>query len=108
MNAFNIIYGKEGATKYPPKFERITAGFGRRKKYVVSMRNLQFYLKHGMILDNIHRMLEYRQRAFLYKFVDNMTDMRRKATSNFERGLWKLMVLFLKILKKFFKFKEFF
>lgn len=58
---------------------------------MVHISNLQFYLKQGLILKKVHRVLAFRQTLFLKEFIDFCTDKRTNATSKFSRDLWKLM-----------------
>ena len=36
---------------------KLVTHLGPRKNYVVAIRNLRFYLKHGMVLTKVHRVL---------------------------------------------------
>ena len=64
--------------------------FGK-EKYIVSVRNLQFYVAKGMIVTKVHRVMTFDQSAWLKPFIDMNTSMRQKATSEPERNVYKLM-----------------
>lgn len=79
----------EGRTKY--NAEKLTATFEDRKKYVVHFKNLKLYLKLGMTLKKVHRVLGFRQTHFLKTFIDFCTEKRSLAHSKFSQDLWKLI-----------------
>ncbi|XP_067131325.1 uncharacterized protein [Centruroides vittatus] len=62
-----------------------------KKKYVLHYRNLKQYLKMGMKLEKIHRVLKLDQSDWLKKYIDLNTEMRTKATDDFEKDFFKLM-----------------
>src|SRR5436189_5972593 len=39
-----------------------------KKKYVLHYRNLQYYLSQGMVLEKIHRVISFDQKACIRKF----------------------------------------
>ena len=61
-----------------------------KTKYVTHYRNLQFYLKHGLELGKIHRVLSFTQGQWLKPWIDMCTAQRQRATSDFESDLAKL------------------
>ena len=61
-----------------------------KRNYVVHYRNLQFYLQQGVVLKKIHRILSFKQSAFLAPYIDMCTRNRQCAKSQFEMDLWKL------------------
>lgn len=61
----------------------------KKEKYVVHYRNLQFYLNQGMVLDKIHRVISFDQRAWLRPYIASNTMMRQKAKNDFEVSLHK-------------------
>ena len=61
-----------------------------KKKYVTHYRNLQFYIKHGLVLTKVHRILSFTQRPWLKSWIDLCTTQRQNAKSDFEADLAKL------------------
>lgn len=55
-----------------------------KMKYVLHYRNLQFYLREGLLLTEIHRVIRFRQEAWLKPYIEYNTNKRRQAKSNFE------------------------
>lgn len=70
---------------------KLSPNFYPKKHYVVHLRNLQFYLKHGLEVTRIHRVLKFSQSRWLEPYITVNTEMRKKATSNFEKDLFKLL-----------------
>jgi hypothetical protein len=62
-----------------------------KKKYICHSRNLKFYLKHGMKLKKIHKILQFSQSAWLKPYIDLNTKLRQEADNKFEEGFAKLM-----------------
>ncbi|XP_039278288.1 uncharacterized protein LOC120350099 [Nilaparvata lugens] len=62
-----------------------------KNNYVVHIRNLKYYLEKGMILENINRVIEFKQSNFMEKYINFNTNMRAKSKSDFEKDFYKLM-----------------
>ena len=62
-----------------------------KRNYVVHYRNLQFYIKHGLVVLNVHKVLQFTQRRWLAPYIDFNTEKRKAATSNFEKDFYKLL-----------------
>ena len=54
-------------------------------------RNLQLYLSLGMRLKKIHRAPRFNQSPWMEPYIRMNTDLRKRATSDFEKDLYKLM-----------------
>ena len=72
------------------KTPRLMTDLHPRKNYVVHYRALRFYLEQGVILTKLHRGVSFFQRPVLRSYIQKLTKMREKATSAFEKNLWKL------------------
>ena len=64
--------------------------FYDRRNYVVHLENLQYYLQKGMKLKKIHRVVRFKQKAFLKDFIEKVTELRSRARNDFELRLFKL------------------
>jgi len=62
-----------------------------KSNYVAHYRCLQFYLKHGLELTKIHRVVSFAQRPFMQPFIKYCNEGRKNAESDFESGLYKLL-----------------
>ena len=62
-----------------------------KKKYVVHISILKQVLNHGLKLKKVHRVIELNQEAWLKKYIDMNTELRKKASNDFEKDFFKLM-----------------
>jgi len=76
--------------KIKPTTKLVTTLYAK-KKYIVHYRLLKFYLKHGLVLKHVRKILKFRQRAWLEPFITANTTRRQAATNAFEKDMYKLM-----------------
>ena len=62
-----------------------------KKRYVIHIRALDQALKHGLVLERIHKAIEFKQSASMKEYVDFSTKLRTAATNDFEKDFYKLM-----------------
>ncbi|KAL9953875.1 hypothetical protein ACROYT_G041348 [Oculina patagonica] len=75
----------------PPDSEKLVLTLEDKTNYVVHYRNLQFYLKQGMKLKKVHRVLEFEQECWMEPYIKMNTEFRKKAKNDFEKNFYKLM-----------------
>lgn len=73
------------------KTEKLIGTFHERKRYVLHAANLKLYLKLGLKLRKVHRVLTFTEANFLKPFLDFCTARRSEAKSDFEKRLFKLV-----------------
>jgi len=73
------------------KSKKLIPNLKNKTKYGVHYRLLKFYLSHGLKLTKIHRVVSFDQEAWLKPYIDFNTQMRAKASSDFEKGFFKLL-----------------
>ena len=73
------------------KTEKLLLTLNNKTKYAVHYRNIQLYLKLGMKLTKVHRVLAFTQENWMEPFIRFNTEERKKAKSNFEKSFFKLM-----------------
>ena len=73
------------------KTEKLLLTLNDEKNYVLHYRNLQLYLKLGLKLTKVHRVLSFTQKAWMKELINFKTERRSKATTDFEKDLYKLM-----------------
>ena len=62
-----------------------------KKRYVLNISALTFYLQHGLKLKKVHRAIKFNQANFLKPFIEFNTEKRKQAKNDFEKDLFKLM-----------------
>ena len=70
--------------------EKLVPNLYDKKKYVIHIKALQQALSNGLALEKIHRIIEFKQSAWM-KYVDFNTKLRTVATNDFEKDFYKLM-----------------
>ena len=73
------------------KCDKLIASFLPKKKYVLHYKNLKLYLKLGLKLKRLNKILEFRQDDFLKKYIEACTLRRQQALNKFEKELYKLL-----------------
>ena len=71
--------------------EKLVPNLMDKTKYVVHYKNLQLYLKLGMKLKKIHRILEFDEKPWMESYIRMNTKLRKIAKSTFEKDFFKLM-----------------
>ena len=62
-----------------------------KKKYVIHYINLKLYLRLGMRLVHVHRVVQFHQSYWLKEYISLNTEKRKKAQNAFEKDFYKLM-----------------
>ncbi|CAI6348108.1 unnamed protein product [Macrosiphum euphorbiae] len=79
------------ATPPGSKVNKLMATLERKERYIVHYRNLKQAIANGLIVEKVHRVLEFKQSAWLAKYINLNTEMRKKASNEFERDFFKLL-----------------
>ena len=69
---------------------KLIAPLSNRKRYLCHIANLQLYLKLGLKLTKIHKVIQFQQKPWLNKFVTRCTKLRAMSRSKFYEDNWKL------------------
>ena len=62
--------------------EKLVPYLYNKRKYVIHIKALHQALKHGLVLEKIHRVLEFKQSAWMKECIDFNTRLRTEATNN--------------------------
>lgn len=81
------VYGKKTY-----KSKKLTSTFQKKEKIVLHALNLQLYLKLGMEIEEIFRVVSFSQKPYMKEWVEYCTSKRMNAKNEFEKNFWKLMV----------------
>ena len=71
--------------------KKLACNLNDRKNYVVHINVLKQALDHRLKLKKVHRVIEFDQEAWLKEYIDVNTELRKKATNDFEKDFFKLM-----------------
>ena len=75
----------------PTEVEKLVPNLRDKERYVLHYRNLQLYLSLGMRVKKVHRALRFEQSPWMELYIRMNTELRKVATSDFEKDLYKLM-----------------
>jgi len=77
---------------YSEKQTKFIPHLGDRKNYTTHFRNLQYLLQKAMKLKKINSVVLFTQKLWLRDFVKVNSELRKNASNEFDRGLYKLMI----------------
>ena len=70
--------------------EKLVPNLRNKKNYIIYIQTLKQALQHRLILDRIHRAIEFDQLPWLKTYIDFNTQLRM-AANDFEKDFFKLM-----------------
>ena len=73
------------------KIQKLCLTLHNKKDYIVNYRYLKMALSLGYELVKVNKVLEYKQDNFLKKYIMLNTELRTKASNDFEKDFYKLM-----------------
>ena len=71
--------------------EKLVTSFEDKEKYVIHISALKQALNHGLKLRKPHRVIEFKQEAWLKPYIEMNTKLRTEAKNDFEKDFFKLM-----------------
>ena len=80
-----------GVGDAPTDVQKLVPNLCNKSRYVLHYRNLQLYMSLGLRLTVVHRALWFDQSPWMEPYIRKNTELRKKATSDFEKDLYKLM-----------------
>jgi hypothetical protein len=82
--------------KISPESKVLLCHFEEKKEYVIHYRLLQYMIELGLFEDvdkiTVHKVISFRQEAIFAPYIDKCTKLRRDASNEFEKDLYKLMM----------------
>ena len=73
------------------KVEKLVPNLKDKKNYIIHIRALDQALRHGLVLERIHRAIEFNQIDGMKPYIDFNTKLRTAATNDFGKDFFKLM-----------------
>ncbi|XP_065639485.1 uncharacterized protein LOC136072256 [Hydra vulgaris] len=73
------------------KVEKLVPNLHHKKNYIIHYENLKLYERLGLKLTKIHRGINFKESAWLSKYIELNTNLRTKATNEFKKDFFKLM-----------------
>ena len=77
--------------KYNEKDKKLILDLLPKKNYKVYHKNLEYYLKLGIKVTKVHRILTLDEKPFLKEYIDLNTELRKNSKNDLEKDLFKLM-----------------
>ena len=71
--------------------EKLVPNLYYKKKYVIHVKALAQAIEHGLVIEHIHRVIEFKQSAWMKEYIDFNTRLRTAAKIDFEKDFYKLM-----------------
>ena len=60
------------------KVEKLVCSIEDKEKYFIHVRALKQALNHGLILTEVHRVIQFNQEVWLKSYIDRNTKLRKK------------------------------
>ena len=76
-------YGKNASDE---KSSKLVLNVMDKKKFVLHISALKFYLQHGLSLKKVHRAISFKQADFLKPFIEFNTEKRKNAKHDVEKN----------------------
>ena len=73
---------------------KLITNLSSKENYAVHYRDLKYYLSKGLILAKVHRILEFKQSAWMKPYIDFSTERRKEATNEADKNLFKKLMLY--------------
>ena len=65
--------------------EKLVPNLYYKKKSVVYIKALEQGINHGLVLERIHKCIEFKQSAWMKEYIDFITRLRTAAKNDFEK-----------------------
>ena len=71
--------------------EKLVPNLHDKEKYAIHVKALKQAFDHGLVLERIHRVIQFKQSAWMKEYIDFNTRLRTAAKNDFEKDFFKLM-----------------
>ena len=69
--------------------KKLICDWSDKKNFLVHYRMLNYYIRHGMIVDKVHDIISFRQSRWLEKYINFNTQKRNESVNDFEKDFYK-------------------
>ena len=69
--------------------KKLICDWSDKKNYLVHCRMLKFYVRHGMIVEQVHNSISFKQSRRLEKYINFSLQKRNRAKKGFEKDFYK-------------------
>ena len=73
------------------KCSKLVCNLYDKNNYVVHLGSLKEALDHGLILKNVHRVIQFNKETGLQEYIDMNTELRKQAKNDSEKDFFKFM-----------------
>ena len=73
------------------KVEKLICSIEDKEKYIMHIKVLKQALSHGLVLKEVHKVIQFNQKDWLKSYRDMNTKIRKEAKNDFERDFFKIM-----------------
>ena len=77
--------------KYREKDKKLILDLLPKKNYKIYYKNLEYYMKLGIKITKVHKILTFEEKPFLKDYIDLNTNLRKHSKNDLEKDLFKLM-----------------
>ena len=67
------------------KCEKLVCNTRNKENYIIHIVSLRQALNHGLILSNVHKVIEFEQEAWFKLYIMMNTELSMQAKNDFER-----------------------
>ena len=71
--------------------KKLICNWSDKKNYLIHYRMLNFYVRHGMIVDKVHQIISLKQSKWLEKYINFKTQKGNQEVNDFENDFYKLL-----------------
>ncbi|XP_016658907.1 uncharacterized protein LOC107883425 [Acyrthosiphon pisum] len=77
----------QNSVPHGSKVRKLMATFEKKENYIIHYRNLQQAIKNGLIVEKVHRVIQFDQSDWLAKYIELNTEMRKRARNDFAKEI---------------------
>ncbi|RGB25079.1 hypothetical protein C1646_772227 [Rhizophagus diaphanus] len=74
-----------------PETEKLVPHLSKQEDYVIHYQKLQYYIKLGMVVNEVTQILSFDQDKWLAPYIAKNTNLHQQAKNAFEKDFFKLM-----------------